>query len=378
MDQQKIGQFILEQRKKHELTQRELADRLGVTNKAVSKWELGRSMPDVSLFEPLCQELEISIPELLAGQRIDVEDRQSATEQLLMESISTGKLIGLSVFLQINSVIGSLLVISPLLFHPEKPLDILLVVLGLLDCAMGVYFDTTLPGKEVRNQSLIVRFTYAVCLFAMMAAIGYPSAVRAGAPAAAVILVYSVAFALTLLVLFFIWRYRKWKTVLLITVLIVLGSLALLCIHANRFLYIVIENKSDDDIYGATISYCMNPGSGENEARSSMSAVKHTGSINDNTLLPFHTGARIAFVFPPRSLPDLLPESTQITVSVEMSRFSMQSDTYKTEQPVIVPLVTGKCCIVEITGNTADGFTANYCRTERGVLSVFIESGIWW
>lgn len=47
MNQQQIGQFIQKQRKAHELTQRELADRLGVTNKAVSKWELGRSMPDI-------------------------------------------------------------------------------------------------------------------------------------------------------------------------------------------------------------------------------------------------------------------------------------------------------------------------------------------
>ena len=124
MDQQRIGQFIHEQRKTHGMTQQELADQLGVTNKAVSKWEKGHSMPDVALFEPLCKELEISIPELLSGRRIDAEDQQQTAEQLLMESISMRKLIGLSVFLQLNSIIGVLLVISPFLFHPERPLNL--------------------------------------------------------------------------------------------------------------------------------------------------------------------------------------------------------------------------------------------------------------
>ena len=72
MDQQRIGQFIQEQRKTHGMTQQELADQLGVTNKAVSKWEKGHSMPDVALFEPLCKELEISVAELakLADERM--------------------------------------------------------------------------------------------------------------------------------------------------------------------------------------------------------------------------------------------------------------------------------------------------------------------
>ena len=209
MDQQQIGQFIQEQRKAHELTQRELADRLGVTNKAVSKWELGRSMPDVALFEPLCRELEISIPELLAGHRIDAEDQQRAAEELLMESISTRKLIGLSVFLQLNSIIGTLLVLSPFLFHPEKPLIILLIVLGLIECAMVVYFDSTLPGKEARRQSLTVRFVYTIGLFLTLAAINYPSSVREGVPITTVILVFLIPCLLALLIQFFIWRSRR-------------------------------------------------------------------------------------------------------------------------------------------------------------------------
>ncbi len=209
MDQQQIGRFIQEQRKAHGMTQQDLADRLGVTNKAVSKWELGRSMPDVSLFEPLCRELGISIPELLSGHRIDAEDRQRATEELLMESISMRKLICLSVFLQLNSIIGTLLVLSPFLFHPENPLSILLIVLGLIECAMVVYFDSTLPGKEARRQSLTVRFAYTICLFLTLAAINYPASVREGIPITTEILVFLIPCVLALLIQFIIWQHRR-------------------------------------------------------------------------------------------------------------------------------------------------------------------------
>ena len=69
MDLEKIGKFITEQRTNKKLTQKELANRLNVTNKAVSKWENGRSMPDVGLFENLCSELDITLNELLSGKK---------------------------------------------------------------------------------------------------------------------------------------------------------------------------------------------------------------------------------------------------------------------------------------------------------------------
>ena len=69
MDLEKIGKFIAVQRTKKKITQKELARRLNVTNKAVSKWENGRSLPDVGLFENLCMELNISLNELLSGEK---------------------------------------------------------------------------------------------------------------------------------------------------------------------------------------------------------------------------------------------------------------------------------------------------------------------
>jgi len=69
MDIQKIGSFISNCRKEKGITQEELAERLGVTNRSVSRWENGKTMPDVSLYENICRELNITVAELFAAQR---------------------------------------------------------------------------------------------------------------------------------------------------------------------------------------------------------------------------------------------------------------------------------------------------------------------
>ena len=70
MDQIKIGKFIANLRKEQNMTQLDLATKLGITDRAVSKWENGRGLPDISLITPLCKELSISVNELLNGERI--------------------------------------------------------------------------------------------------------------------------------------------------------------------------------------------------------------------------------------------------------------------------------------------------------------------
>lgn len=88
MDQMKIGAFIAECRKKKGWTQSQLGEKLGLTDKAVSKWETGRSMPDLSLFPSLCSLLEISINELMAGEYIPEEQLRAKTDAVLMEVIT--------------------------------------------------------------------------------------------------------------------------------------------------------------------------------------------------------------------------------------------------------------------------------------------------
>lgn len=80
MNQEKIGQFIALQRKERKLTQKELAEKLNVTNRSVSKWETGQCLPDVSLFEPLCNILNMDINELLAGEKLDKGSKERNKE----------------------------------------------------------------------------------------------------------------------------------------------------------------------------------------------------------------------------------------------------------------------------------------------------------
>ena len=85
MDQLKIGKFIAECRKKANLTQMQLAEKLGITDKAVSKWERGIAMPDTSIMLELCDILGISVNELLGGEKISMENNNQKNEQLLLD-----------------------------------------------------------------------------------------------------------------------------------------------------------------------------------------------------------------------------------------------------------------------------------------------------
>lgn len=84
MDQIKIGQFIARMRKEKNLTQRQLADILDISDKTISKWETGNGLPDVSLMMPLCEVLTISVNELLSGERlVDRDYKDKAEENML-------------------------------------------------------------------------------------------------------------------------------------------------------------------------------------------------------------------------------------------------------------------------------------------------------
>ena len=85
MDQIKIGRFIAECRKQKKLTQMQLAEKLNITDKAISKWERGIAMPDCSIMLEVCDILEISVNELLSGEKIVVEEKIQKNQQLLLD-----------------------------------------------------------------------------------------------------------------------------------------------------------------------------------------------------------------------------------------------------------------------------------------------------
>lgn len=83
MNQILIGKFIALRRKEKNLTQEQLAERLGVSNKTISKWENGKCMPDYSVVKVLCEELEITIAELMGGKISENKDSSFKEEQIL-------------------------------------------------------------------------------------------------------------------------------------------------------------------------------------------------------------------------------------------------------------------------------------------------------
>jgi len=140
MNQIKIGGFIADCRKQKGLTQNQLAGKLGITDKAVSKWENGKSMPDVSLFISLCDSLEITLNELLAGEHIADEKLKEKSEEVLMEVIKSKKS---SVFIQIMSSIfmgmGMTFFFVPTIKDLSRNTGMTVVVVGLLLLIAGLY-----------------------------------------------------------------------------------------------------------------------------------------------------------------------------------------------------------------------------------------------
>ena len=87
MNQEKIGKFISELRKEKNMTQEQLAEKLGVTDKSISRWENGKTMPDYSLLKDLCDILSISINELFLGEKISNEDYKKKADENLMNAL---------------------------------------------------------------------------------------------------------------------------------------------------------------------------------------------------------------------------------------------------------------------------------------------------
>jgi len=140
MDQIKIGSFIAEVRKSKGITQRQLADRLEISDKTVSKWERGKGLPEVSLMLPLCRELEISVNDLLTGEKVAPAEYQQKAEEnmmnLIRENQENRKRAILSAICVVITIIAvcSMVVISA---YIEMPVAVR-VVLVLLAVAVAV------------------------------------------------------------------------------------------------------------------------------------------------------------------------------------------------------------------------------------------------
>lgn len=146
MDQVKIGSFISERRKAAGLTQAQLAEKLNITDRAVSKWENGKSMPDSSIMLELCSELHITVNDLLSGEVVTMDKHNEKTEKLLIEMAkqkedSDKRLLSLEILIGIFSIIillGSTMVAS--LFEMDAWLRILIIAAGFAVSCVGIAY----------------------------------------------------------------------------------------------------------------------------------------------------------------------------------------------------------------------------------------------
>ena len=177
MDQIKIGKFIAECRKNKNMTQAQLAEKVGVTDRAVSKWENGRSMPDSSIMLELCGELGITVNELLCGERIIMENNQQKKEQLLLDMAkeleAKNKTIWRNMWIIMTVSMIALLagVCAVAFFVPEGIWQLVaiigIVVVFLIPCFYALKLEISVGAYKCKNCGYEIVPTYMQALNAM-------------------------------------------------------------------------------------------------------------------------------------------------------------------------------------------------------------------
>ena len=151
MDQIKIGKFIANERKRKGYTQKQLSEKLEISDKTISKWERGNGFPEVSLLLPLCNELEITVNELLCGERVSEEDYQKKAEEnmvnLVREAQESKKKIIISAIIAFFSLLASmpLFIVAKIgMFSTQT--QAILIVIGLIVLIGGIIIACVLDN----------------------------------------------------------------------------------------------------------------------------------------------------------------------------------------------------------------------------------------
>ena len=153
MNQVKIGKFIASKRKEQSLTQLQLAEKLGITDRAVSKWETGKSLPDASLMPELCKLLKITINDLLCGEVVSVENYNEKAEKALLEMVKKEEMQNKKLMMYENvigfgSTISFLIqVLVAVFFVKNTTAQIILFVLAFAFLIVGVSFALKIEAE---------------------------------------------------------------------------------------------------------------------------------------------------------------------------------------------------------------------------------------
>lgn len=144
MNQAKIGKFIAQRRKEKNLTQAQLAEKLNITDRAVSKWETGKGMPDSSIMLDLCSVLDVSVNELLSGEMIEMKEYNNKSEELLLKMTQEKEkrdkeFLNMEIFIGIlvSIILISCVFVASFVNMPDY-LRIGLIIIGLIPFIIGV------------------------------------------------------------------------------------------------------------------------------------------------------------------------------------------------------------------------------------------------
>ncbi len=151
MNQEKIGKFIATCRKENGYTQASLAEKLGITDRAISKWENGKSLPDASIMLELCELLKITVNELLTGEHIIMDNYKDIAEKNLVEmrkqeEEANKKLLAAETFLITLTVVASIsmILVGGLIAETNQVMGIILCSLGSLIVILGIIYGIKL------------------------------------------------------------------------------------------------------------------------------------------------------------------------------------------------------------------------------------------
>ena len=177
MNQIKIGRFIAECRKKNNLTQMKLAEKLNITDRAISKWENGKGMPDSSIMLDLCKELKISVEELLSGEMISMENKDEKQEELILnmakENEEKNKIIWTSMWvIMIVSLLALMIgIFITTVLVPESVLQVVIIlsmcVIFLIPCFYALKLEISVGAYKCKNCGHEIVPTYSEALWAM-------------------------------------------------------------------------------------------------------------------------------------------------------------------------------------------------------------------
>ena len=174
MNQEKIGKFIAKCRKDKHMTQQELAEKLGVSDRTVGNWENGRNMPDLSLFKPLCKEFNISLNDLMSGDIVEEKEYQEKLEENIINTIdyTNTKIKNHNNFIGLTLIIfGVLISITAVAIFPsESSWGSIYSVFGVIISLIGI---SKFTKRLTYPKRLICNFGYFIIFILILMIIDY-------------------------------------------------------------------------------------------------------------------------------------------------------------------------------------------------------------